>query len=73
MNVLERGRHFLGYTQEEMAKRLGYSRSTYVRRVRLADEYIPSPEIVYIEELVKEKAVRDVFQSKEKEEVKDDL
>lgn len=43
-NPLRRARTRLGLTQEEMARALRLSRSTYQRREALGDEYIPFAE-----------------------------
>ena len=61
VNALKRTRKFLGFTQGQMASALGVSRATYQRRERLAEDYVTTPERVYVEGLVGAKAVEDVF------------
>lgn len=52
-NALIRARRFLGFTQPEMAARLGFSLSTYRRREALAEEYIPEAEGTHVRHFVR--------------------
>lgn len=56
-NALRRARAFLGYTQDEMAQALGLSLSTYQRRERLGDDYLPISEATHASVLVAYEAV----------------
>lgn len=56
-NALRRAQAFLGYTQAQMAARMGLSLATYQRRLRLADEAIPVAEESHVMRLVEDRSV----------------